>query len=69
MSHALVPNSRTRPCSAKSGPRLRVLTKTSGCLFEVRSGPERRASAFHVDVMHHTVSDVIHNQCGHAAML
>jgi hypothetical protein len=70
MSHALVPDKWTRPCSAKSGPRSSVLVKGLGARFRGYFGlPRTRQLPSHVVVMQHTVSDVIHNQCGHTAML
>jgi hypothetical protein len=69
MSHALFPNKWTPPCSAKSGPRSSVLEATAACAFAVAAAPRGHEKPFHVDVMQHTVSDVIHNQCGYSAML
>jgi len=69
MSHALISNSWTPARSAKSGPRSSALVGAAAGVFGVRRASGRRSRTFHVDVMHHTVSDVIHNHCGHAAML
>ena len=42
MSHALVPDKWTRPCSAKSGPRSSVLVKPSARVFAgISARPER----------------------------
>jgi len=42
MSHALVPDKWTRPCSAKSGPRSSVLLKASARVFVgISACPER----------------------------
>jgi len=42
MSHALVPDKSTRPCSAKSGPRSSVLVKASARVFVgISARPER----------------------------
>jgi len=40
----------------------------SACFRSLQPAPGGVYSS-HVDVMQHTVSDVIHNQCGHTAML
>ena len=69
MSHALLPNKWTSPRSAKSGPRSSVLEKTPARAFAVAAALRGHEKPFHVDVMQHTVSDVIHNQCGYSAML
>jgi len=53
----------------KIRPKLERTREGLGAPFRGSSSPERHGVPCHVDVMHHTVSDVIHTQCGHAAML